>query len=429
MRVRPLLHGSLAFVAGIALLETLSLGSGTMLFGRGFLARTREARARLSSAGLDAPGDAEVPSSLRPYVLHPYLGFVGDAEGTAGPVVNSKARLVPTELGFFRRRDAAAAKSADPIRIGIFGGSVAFQFGLWADDVLAEAVAASAAAAGREVVVETYALPGHKQPQQLFTLLYLLVLGRRLDVVVNLDGFNELALPVSENLAQGSAAIYPRSWSLLAATSASAALREAAADRSADAALRRMLARTFSAPVLRQSPTAALLWKLLDDALATRIADLDSAAGATLNDGIPAALRGPTSAVRPADDPLPELARLWRQSSLLMQQICRANGIAYVHALQPNQYVPDSKPLAPSELASAFRPDHPYRALVERGYPLLVEQGRVLAESGVRFVDLTMVFANERKPVYVDDCCHFGMRGRLLLAPPVAAAISAALAR
>lgn len=427
MRVRRLLQGSLAFVASVVLLEVLSFCSGTILFGRGFFARTREQRAQLSSAGVDAPVDGDLPSSLRAYVLHPYLGFVTDPESDAGPAVNSEGRLVPTELGFFRRRDAVAPQSAEPIRIGIFGGSVAFLFGLSANDVLARAVAASPAAAGREVVVETYALPGHKQPQQLFTLLYLLLLGRHLDVVVNLDGFNELALPVTENLVQGSAPIYPRSWSLLAAKAAGSALREAAADRSAGVALRRMLARTFSAPVLRQSPTAALLWKLLDDALAARITALDSGAGARLGDAIPAALRGPTSAVGQGDDPLPELARLWRESSLLMQQICQANGIAYVHVLQPNQYVPGSKRLAPAELKKAFRSDHPYRALVERGYPLLVEQGRVLTEAGVRFVDLTTVFVNERQPVYVDDCCHFGTRGNLLVATPVAAAIGAAL--
>lgn len=429
MRIRPLLHASLALAASIVLLEALSFFSGTILLGRGFLARTRQERAHLSSAGLDAPGDIELPSSLRAYVLHPYLGFVADAETTAGPAGESEGRVVPTELGFFRRRDAVAAKTADPIRIGIFGGSVAFLFGMSADDVLARAVAASPAAAGREVVVETYALPGQKQPQQLFTLLYLLLLGRHLDVVVNLDGFNEVTLPVSENLAQGTAPIYPRSWSLLAAASASTALREAAADRSGDIALRRMLAQAFSAPVLRQSGAGALLWKLLDDALATRIAALDSGLAARLGTGIPAALRGPTFALQHPDDPLPELARLWRESSRLMQQICQANGIAYVHALQPNQYVPASKPLAPSELGSAFRPDHPYRSLVERGYPLLVEQGRVLAASGVRFVDLSMVFAAEREPVYVDDCCHFGTRGNLLVAGPIAAAVSAALAR
>jgi hypothetical protein len=427
MDARRLLHVTLAALASVLLLEALSLGVGTILFGRGFFARAHEERARIASGRADAPDGIDLPSSLRAYVLHPYLGFVADTAPGVGPAVESEGRLVPTELGFFRRKDAVAATTADPIRIGIFGGSVAFLFGMVADDALARAVAAAPAAAGREVVIENYALPGQKQPQQLFTLLYLLLLGRRLDVVVNLDGFNELALPVTENLAQGIAAIYPRSWSLLAAGSSSTELRETAADRSGEVGLRRLLARAFAVPVVRRSFAATLLWQALDDALATRIATLDAQLASQLGGQIPAALRGPAASAR-ADDPLPELARIWRESSLLMRHVCDANGIAYVHALQPNQYVPGSKPLAPPELEQAFRADHPYRTVVERGYPLLIEQGRQLQASGVRFVDLTRVFADEREPIYVDDCCHFGTRGDLLVATPIAAAVASALA-
>jgi hypothetical protein len=369
----------------------------------------------------------ELPSSLRSYVLHPYLGFVADDDATTGPTAHSYGKLVRSELGFFRRTDTVSSTTADPIRIGIFGGSVAFMFGMVAEEALARAVEASPAAAGREVVVENFALPGHKQPQQLFTLLYLLLLGRRFDVVVNLDGFNELVLPVTENLAHGSAAIYPRSWSLLAAGAAGTSLREAAVTRSDDVVLRRLLARAFSVRLVRRSFAATLLWQALDDALDARVATLDARLAARLGAQVPDALRGPPTADAAMSDPLPELVRLWRESSLLMREVCAANGIAYVHALQPNQYVPASKPLAPRELQVAYRPDHPYRALVESGYPLLVAQGRELQNAGVRSVDLTKVFANVRAPIYVDDCCHFGTRGDLLVATPLATAIAAAL--
>lgn len=421
-----LLRASLGLLAGIIVLEGLSFGVGTLLFGTGFFTRSREERARSTDARANIAGDVELPSSLREFVLHPYLGFVADEAATTGPGVISEGRLVPTELGFFRRKDAPVPTTADPLRVGIFGGSVAFMFGMVADQALARAVASSPAAGGREVVIENYALPGFKQPQQLFTLVYLLLLGRRIDVAINLDGFNELVLPVTENLAQESAALYPRSWSLLAAASGGGLLA-AIADRSDEAALRRVLARTFSVPIVRSSYSAALLWRALDDALAVRIASLDAQFTSKLAARVPAALRGPPTTPASAADPLPELARVWRESSLLMQQICAANGIAYVHALQPNQYLPGSKPLAPREVETAFRADHPYRALVERGYPLLAEQGRRLQAAGVRFVDLSMVFSGVTEPIYVDDCCHFGTRGDLLVAAPLATAVSGAL--
>lgn len=157
--------------------------------------------------------------------------------------------------------------------------------------------------------------------------------------------------------------------------------------------------------------------------MATLDARLASQLGAEVHD----ALRGPPTAGAATGDSLLELVRLWRESSLLMREVCAANGIAYVHALQPNQYVPGSKPLAAHELQVAYRSDHPYRALVETGYPLLVAQGRELQSAGVRFVDLTMIFANVPAPIYVDDCCHFGTRGDLIVATRLAPAIAAAL--
>lgn len=256
-----------AMVVSILLLEILSLGAGTLLYGVGYFPRARQDRTRIANDEAEAAGGVELPSSLRSYVLHPYLGFVADDDTTTGPTAHSQGQLVRTDLGFFRRTDTVVPTTADPIRIGIFGGSVAFMFGMVAEQVLARAVAASPEAASREVVVENFALPGHKQPQQLFTLLYLLLLGRRFDVVVNLDGFNELVLPVTENLAHGTAAIYPRSWSLLAADAAGASLRKAAVTRSDDVALRRVLARAFSVRIVRQSFTATLLWQVFDDAL------------------------------------------------------------------------------------------------------------------------------------------------------------------
>ena len=38
------------------------------------------------------------------------------------------------------------------------------------------------------------AIDGGKQPQQLFKLYYLDLIGLKFDIIINLDGFNELAL-------------------------------------------------------------------------------------------------------------------------------------------------------------------------------------------------------------------------------------------
>jgi len=113
------------------------------------------------------------------------------------------------------------------------------------------------------------------------------------------------------------------------------------------------------------------------------------------------------------------LVDIWQRSSLQLDRLCRANGIRYYHFLQPNQYVDGSKLLTADERSQAFTEDHPYRAGVEMGYPLLVRAGVDLSAQGVRFVDLTRVFIDEESTLYVDDCCHFNEAGNRLIAARV----------
>ncbi|MBN1878783.1 hypothetical protein JW823_01615 [bacterium] len=100
------------------------------------------------------------------------------------------------------------------------------------------------------------------------------------------------------------------------------------------------------------------------------------------------------------------LAEQWANCSRLMNAVCRANGIRYYHCLQPNQYVPGSRELTPEETAAAFDPEHPYRQGVIKGYPHLIGLGRELADSGVAFLDLTMVYSGVPGSIYIDTCCH-----------------------
>jgi hypothetical protein len=53
---------------------------------------------------------------------------------------------------------------------------------------------------------------------------------------------------------------------------------------------------------------------------------------------------------------------------------------------------------------------------VTTGYPLLQEAGSRLRDEGVRFVDLTRVFENESRSIYIDDCCHVNDYGNHLMA-------------
>ena len=76
------------------------------------------------------------------------------------------------------------------------------------------------------------------------------------------------------------------------------------------------------------------------------------------------------------------------------------------------------------EAARALSDQSPYREGAERGYPLLIREGRALLEEGVAFRDLTGVFRETEAAVYRDSCCHVNERGNQILAGAIAAFVA-----
>jgi hypothetical protein len=270
---------------------------------------------------------------------------------------------------------------------------------------------------GREVVVVNLAMGGYKQPQQLMTLVWALSLGAHFDVVLNLDGFNDIVLPAVNNLPDGVHPFFPRRWNQRVSSFSSpeetvllAAIAETDARRS-------RLAASYSRWRGDRSVLVSLLWRSRDRMLERTAGEYARRLDAARPTGDARFLtHGPPFRADPETDVYDRLAGYWRSCSEQLDRLCQANGITYYHLLQPNQYVDGSKPLTEKELATAFTEDHFYRNAVRRGYPWLSRHGAELRRAGVRFADLTMVFAETRKTVYVDDCCHVNHRGYAIIA-------------
>jgi hypothetical protein len=109
-----------------------------------------------------------------------------------------------------------------------------------------------------------------------------------------------------------------------------------------------------------------------------------------------------------------------------MHRLCAANGIRYVHVLQPNQYVPGSKVFHPDEERREVTGRPRWGRFVKMGWPDLQAEGKALRQQGVEFVDLTMLFAEVEEPIYRDDCCHLNARGHEILGQALAEAVSQA---
>jgi hypothetical protein len=355
------------------------------------------------------------------YVIHPYLGFVLDSKFHRDSRLERGGRQ---DLDFgFPQPEPGLFHPASCHVIAITGGSVAFNFAISGATYLREELIRGLQCHPERIKIVNLALPGYKQPQQLMTLSYFLALGAHFDVVVNIDGFNEVVLPQTDNVPKGVFPVFPRAWyfkikehdsSRRATVGELAFLREERA---------RFAAAAASSP-WRYSMTAALIWTRRDRLYARQIGERLQELGKQADNRRESyAVTGPPRRWANPDELYPKLVKVWRRSSEQMHHLATACGITYLHFLQPNQYVPGSKPIGPQEMRVALDSDNRCRPHVLAGYPLLIEEGQQLASTGVSFYDLTRLFAEVEDPIYVDTCCHYNESGQRLLAAAVAEAI------
>lgn len=423
--------------------ELLCLAAWRITEGRGFsYAEVFARRSQLAAAvsgeqAAPPPEEAPVPGlddlagiagHFRGQVIHPFVGYVYTPEWDLLPGRRTKPLRVG-EDGFFYLPWTRQVKG-DPLHIAVFGGSVAFVFSFRGAGPLTEGLAASIpAVAERGAVVVSRGLGGWKQPQQLMALAWMMARGEPPDAVINLDGFNEVALPAVENVPRGTYPFYPRGWE--ARVRQAGDLERRAREGEVEYLRRRRAATaaSFSRPVLRWSVSWNFLWRWLDRRAEAAVA----VAQQRLTDYQPQG-RGSYVATGPAwesSDPAAmydELAAFWERSSVEMKSLCDGAGIPYFHFLQPNQYLPGSKPLSAEERRTAYRENHHYRQPVSQGYPRLLAAGARLEARGIEFHDLTQLFADEERTVYQDECCHLNDLGNRLMAAAVLEAVTPGLA-
>src|SRR5207237_3069481 len=76
--------------------------------------------------------------------------------------------------------------------IAFVGGSFAVGFAEHGAPRLLARLSELPAYRGKKLVPLNLAAGGYKEPQQLMSIVYLLALGGEIDLLVNLDGFNEI---------------------------------------------------------------------------------------------------------------------------------------------------------------------------------------------------------------------------------------------
>lgn len=342
------------------------------------------------------------PAWLDDEVIHPYVGFV--------PRQHLRGRLGVSDARPRARGDG------DEAVIAIVGGSVAYQFAHDGLPHLLDRLRELPRFRGKTLVPLNVAAGGYKQPQQLMMVTYLVALGERPAVVINLDGFNDVALYPNEDAPARVFPAYPRRWHQRVERALSRDEFRTMLRRLELEDRRRRYAREFSRRPWSALQTANLVYLVLDRRAEAQLGEVDRALLDIDRKGTaPLVATGPLVEFKDRGELLAFLVALWSRSSLAIHELTRGSGIAYYHFLQPNQYVPRSKPFGREEARTATV-NAAYRRAVEPAFPRLREAGRALAAKGVRFHDLTMAFENHPEPLYVDLCCHFNQRGNIIVA-------------
>ncbi len=406
---RRLLFCAVIGVVLYACVELLSFVGYGLVTGTSFSFST--VRAQQEAITGSGEGAATAKIARVGAVIHPYLGYV-----------HVPWRRDTRDHGFGNPDGPIRKRTPDSLIVGVTGGSVAQLMLVDAASVLESELQSHPAFANRRVEVVQLALGGYKQPQQLLTLNYLESIGGEFDVIVNLDGFNEVRSVAGKAL-EGISLSFPSFWSTLSAEIDDPESRRALGKITFLESLRADVAAAFSGlPV--PSVTLGLVWKATDNWLQLTAAEsareLEVAAA---NAEKPFSVTGPANEYDTEDDQYDYIAALWQRASLRMNRICRGSGTRYFHFLQPNQYVPGSKPLSDEERANAYLETQSLVRAVRVGYPKLVQQSTSLREAGIRFHDLRMLFADARDTLYSDSCCHFNREGSERLARHIARVI------
>ena len=349
--------------------------------------------------------DAFQPFESRTYVIHPYLGYYANLSGD------------PAKEPMLGLPSKTLTRSDDRLIVAILGASFAGGIYTHGGRVLVDRLQERS---GREVVLVHLPVAGYKQPQQLMQLAYLLSLGAEFDAVINVDGFNEVALGPSENLPKGVFPAYPRSWYFLTGQINDPEELAKLSRLTERREQRESWARFFAKTRLASSNVFLVLWRIGDSLLTRSWAAISQELARTTVQA-----KGGYSVTGPQTDLAEEdmfelLATVWRNGSLRMRALCEAFGTEYFHFLQPNQYVEGSKPMQSEERFIAMNPKHPYGQSARKGYPYLIEHGKALSRARVNFHDLTPIFAENSSSLYKDACCHLNEAGYQIVAARMA---------
>ncbi|MGE5657135.1 MAG: hypothetical protein ACM37W_11015 [Actinomycetota bacterium] len=354
--------------------------------------------------------------------FHPFFGFVQkpSLDFRPGFKVNNYGFISPYDYPYKK-------KSKKQFIIGIFGGSVASNFSIFEvkNKIIANQLKQKIPQLkNKDIIVLSFATGGYKQPQQLLILNYFLALGQEFDMVINIDGFNEVALSNLNNHNQVDIAM-PSIQHILPLTNLA---NNSLSPKALTALLRIQQIKTQlkeSLDGLKECKiatchafTSLYLHSLLNN-YQKEIVRFDREKEKRTEEGSVIYLNTNRSILKD-EVAFEQMASLWAKSSIGMHKVLLPNQVFYFHFLQPNQYYKTNRVFSEKEKKIAFNNETPYAKSVEIGYPLLFNKTKNFQKNNINFFNAAYVLDDVKDPVYVDNCCHYNAIGEKTFANYVA---------
>ena len=203
--------------------------------------------------------------------------------------------------------------------------------------------------------VVTLGFAGYKQPQQLLALTYFLSLGAEYDLIINLDGYNDIVLPVTDNYDVGVNPFFPRNWNLrisrqpskkiLAVIGKVRYLRDLK-EENLEALTSSFFRGSAVFGLMKMQQFKRLNWDI--DRTTHKLIKLQQEEVKRFEE------TGPFFAYKDIQQLYDDAGAVWVRGSVLLDQLARENSMEYYHFLQPNQYVKGSKVLTAEERRLAY---------------------------------------------------------------------------
>lgn len=354
------------------------------------------------------------------YLIHPYYGFIVNPAYIKylkknipnHPYVDHVPNV--NRYGFFGEDEYFFPRGGEKLEVAIVGGSVACFEAAQGHDLLVKKLEELY---NKSVHISNLAIWAGKEPQQLIILTDLIGKGVHFDIVINIDGFNEIALPFAHgNISQHIPAFFPQGWKDISnineqdnSTPISLFIRNIKfVNRVLNSFEENFLfLKTVKLIFIIQNKFLNNIAKKFEQKIRCSVSGKYSDYQINKNGNI---FLGQWSPIKSDEEYYNLLARHWFRCSIMMHNIVESQCGRYFHFLQPNQYT-DNKILTDKEKMNAFSSNNIYRKYVKNGYPILRQYGKKLKQLGVAYKDLTTIFENTRTSVYKDTCCHFNQSG------------------